>query len=259
MGIVDRFERKLQGAVGDAFARVFRGAVLPQEVEAALKQEASGKIQNLDGGHQLAPNSYVITVNKSDHDRLANDRDLTVRAFARHLEDYIREQGWQTYGDIQVAFEASEILHTGQFRASGKVDPDVVNPDSRSRAAEATFISPSSGSRPTAVPSTTPPPPPGAGAQGIVTLFLEDGSQRAYRLKAGLNVIGRGQDAEFRLPDTGVSRRHLEVHWDGTAALLRDLGSTNGTLVNGHPVHEWQLADGDVIRAGNSEITVQFG
>lgn len=99
-----------------------------------------------------------------------------------------------------------------------------------------------------------------AQAQALaVTLFLEDGSQRAYRLKDGSNVIGRGQEAEFRLPDTGVSRRHVEVFWDGQTAFLRDLGSTNGTLVNGHPVQDWQLADGDVIRAGNSEITVQFG
>ncbi|MCE5287622.1 MAG: FHA domain-containing protein [Nocardiaceae bacterium] len=250
MGIVDRFERKLQGAVGDAFARVFRGAVLPQEVEAALKQEASGNVQTLEGGHKLAPNSYVITVNSSDHERLANDRALTVRAFSRHLEDYIREQGWQTYGDIQVTFEASEVLHTGQFRTSGLVDPDVVNPDARSRA-------------------SAPPPPPSSGARSMpstetsqaaaATLFLEDGSHRAYRLKDGVNVVGRGQDADFRLPDTGVSRRHFEVHWDGSTAVLRDLGSTNGTLVNGHPVREWQLANNDVIRAGNSEIHVQFG
>lgn len=92
MGIVQRFERKLQGAVGDAFARVFGGGVVPQEVEAALQQEASDRIQQLDGGHLLAPNSYVIAINNSDHEELAADRDLTVKAFARHLEDFIRDQ-----------------------------------------------------------------------------------------------------------------------------------------------------------------------
>ncbi|RZK69334.1 MAG: DUF2662 domain-containing protein, partial [Rhodococcus sp. (in: high G+C Gram-positive bacteria)] len=115
MGIVQRFERKLQGAVGDAFARVFGGGVVPQEVEAALQQEASDRIQQLDGGHLLAPNSYVIAINNSDHEELAADRDLTVKAFARHLEDFIRDQGWQTYGPIHVAFEPSPSLHTGQF------------------------------------------------------------------------------------------------------------------------------------------------
>ncbi|MET0315611.1 MAG: DUF3662 domain-containing protein, partial [Rhodococcus fascians] len=75
MGIVQRFERKLQGAVGDVFARVFGGGVVPQEVEAALQQEASDRVRPLDGGHYLAPNSYVITINSSDHEELAADQD----------------------------------------------------------------------------------------------------------------------------------------------------------------------------------------
>ena len=91
-----------------------------------------------------------------------------------------------------------------------------------------------------------------------VTLQLDDGSGRTYQLREGPNVIGRGQDAQFRLPDTGVSRRHLEIRWDGQVALLSDLNSTNGTTVNNAPVQEWQLADGDVIRLGHSEIVVHI-
>ncbi|MBV8294416.1 MAG: FHA domain-containing protein, partial [Mycobacterium sp.] len=91
-----------------------------------------------------------------------------------------------------------------------------------------------------------------------VTLQLDDGSGRTYQLREGPNIIGRGQDAQFRLPDTGVSRRHLEIRWDGHVALLSDLNSTNGTTVNNAPVQEWQLADGDVIRLGHSEIVVHI-
>ena len=94
-------------------------------------------------------------------------------------------------------------------------------------------------------------------AGATVTLQLDDGSGRTYQLREGANVIGRGQDAQFRLPDTGVSRRHLEIRWDGQMALLSDLNSTNGTTVNNAPVREWQLADGDVIRLGHSEIIVR--
>ncbi|MBY0441599.1 MAG: DUF3662 domain-containing protein [Mycobacteriaceae bacterium] len=97
-----------------------------------------------------------------------------------------------------------------------------------------------------------------APAGALVTLQLDDGSGRTYQLRIGSNVIGRGQEAQFRLPDTGVSRRHLEIRWDGQAALLSDLNSTNGTTVNNAPVQEWQLADGDVIRLGHSEIIVRM-
>jgi FhaA, N-terminal domain/FHA domain len=84
------------------------------------------------------------------------------------------------------------------------------------------------------------------------SLQLDDGSNRTYSLKQGGNVVGRGQDADFRLPDTGVSRRHLEITWDGQSATLADLGSTNGTTVNGTPVQTWQL--GDVVRIGHSSL-----
>jgi hypothetical protein len=97
----------------------------------------------------------------------------------------------------------------------------------------------------------------GGAGQHTVTLQLDDGSGRTYQLREGANIIGRGQDAQFRLPDTGVSRRHLEIRWDGQVALLSDLNSTNGTTVNNAPVQEWQLADGDVIRLGHSEIVVR--
>ncbi|WP_132112856.1 FHA domain-containing protein, partial [Actinocrispum wychmicini] len=90
--------------------------------------------------------------------------------------------------------------------------------------------------------------------QLAASLQLDDGSNRTYSLKQGGNVVGRGQDADFRLPDTGVSRRHLEITWDGQSATLADLGSTNGTTVNGTPVQTWQLADGDVIRIGHSSL-----
>jgi hypothetical protein len=95
-------------------------------------------------------------------------------------------------------------------------------------------------------------PEPGRALNAI--LQLDDGSNRSYTLQQGSNVIGRGQDGQFRLPDTGVSRRHLEITWDGQSAMLADLGSTNGTTVNGTPVQTWQLADGDVIRVGHSSL-----
>ena len=397
MKIVQRFERKLQGAVGDAFARVFGGSVVPAEVEAALKAEAFDHIQELEGGHLLAPNSYVITINSSDHEKLAADHDLTVRAFSRHLEDYIREQGWQTFGLVHVQIEASPALHTGQFRASGRVDPDATampstpSPSAQPRSGAGPMTQ-NSGYDPSREPAESNDPhagyaqpgyqngayqqaygdqpyqngydqqhyggqqngydqnraygqqpayhdpnygqqgypqqgyqdpnygqqpyggqayqDPGYGqqaygqqaygqqgyadpgyqdpnygqpgyaqqgygqqpayggydsnypAQGTAysaTLQLDDGSGRTYQLRDGSNVIGRGQEAHFRLPDTGVSRRHFEIRWDGQVAMLFDLGSTNGTTVNSSPVsQEWQLADGDLIRAGHSEILIRI-
>ncbi len=434
MGLVDRFERKLEDSVGNAFARVFGGSIVPQEVEAVLCREAEAGAQGIHGGQILAPNDYVITLSVPDHHKVSADPDITSTTFAKHLEGYIHEQGWQTYGDVVVRFEQSPNLHTGQFRARGAVNPDTTtgepapprdlssnaepgvppmtdNPSYRGQGQgrpedehyeeryprpddqrqhppadqggyppqgephypprggypdqggypDHGYPPPSYGQRPP--PGYGPPPggypdqgyrqpPPGYGpppggqpgydygrpparpdegygpqghpgypdqggygpqggqpygrqeyaqpdygrygeappapgypdqgyadqgygapgygnpgygasqgdypaAGSAITLQLDDGSGRTYQLREGANVIGRGQDAQFRLPDTGVSRQHLEIRWDGQVALLSDLNSTNGTTVNNAPVHEWQLADGDVIRLGHSEIIVR--
>lgn len=105
-----------------------------------------------------------------------------------------------------------------------------------------------------AYPPSAPGGFPAGGRQLTATLQLDDGSNRSYTLQHGSNVVGRGQEGQFRLPDTGVSRKHIEIQWDGQSAMLADLGSTNGTTVNGTPVQTWQLADGDVIRVGHSSL-----
>ncbi|HEY3848676.1 MAG TPA: FhaA domain-containing protein, partial [Acetobacteraceae bacterium] len=132
-GLVQRIERKLEVSVGDAFARVFGGSIIPQELEAMLRREAGEGIRPIAGNHLLAPNEYIITLGMHDYQKVGANPDLTSDAFAKHLARYIGEQGWQTYGDVVVRFEHSSNLHTGQFRTRGAVNPDV---EPRPRAGE---------------------------------------------------------------------------------------------------------------------------
>src|SRR5262249_19006767 len=124
-GLVQRIERKLEASVGDAFARVLGGSIVPQEIEALLRREAEDGVRPLQGNRFLAPNEYIITLGIHDFEKVSGDPDLKSSGFARHLADYIYEQGWQTYGEVVVRLEQSSNLHTGQFRARGAVNPDV--------------------------------------------------------------------------------------------------------------------------------------
>ncbi len=364
MGVVSRFERRLEGMVGDAFARVFGGSVVPQEVAQALQREAEARTRQLAGGRILAPNRYTVTLGAADYDRLTGDEQRVIRLLCDCITEHLAEYGWDTYGDVVVHLERSETLHTGQFRTSSSVDP---NASRYSTAQPRTAGESAMSQQPPQHPEGDqrgqhggydqdqeqdpaygqqggygPGPdysqnydypqnydPGYAGQQGgygydqdqqqysydrgyaqqgggygydqgqggygydrsydqggydqnyaqyggvsggygydqkqgyggqwgtrqlNAVLSLDDGSNRTYQLTLGSNVIGRGQDAQFRLPDTGVSRRHLEITWDGQVAVLADLGSTNGTTVNGSPVQTWQLADGDVVRVGHSPL-----
>lgn len=286
MGIVEKFERTLQGAVGDAFARLFGGKVVAAEVEAQLRKQAEASLKVVNG-HLLVSNSYTITLARSDYASFTEDEALAVKTFSRHLSDHISEQGWETYGPVTITFVERDDLHTGQMRIDGVVDPDAVpfhisaaapapdpeHPEPSSPSApqeknpmQAPAANYPVDSRPASQRSNTgwggPSDAPTQITQGrtslAVTLHLEDGSGRTFRLQRGATLLGRGQDATFRLPDTGVSRQHAEIRFDGREALLTDLGSTNGTTVNSGPIQDWQLADGDVIRVGHSEITVKF-
>ncbi|MFT3797898.1 FhaA domain-containing protein [Microbacterium sp.] len=85
--------------------------------------------------------------------------------------------------------------------------------------------------------------------RGVVDI---DGTRHA--LKKGRTVIGRGSDADITIPDAGTSRRHVEILWDGERALVRDLGSTNGTQLNGTKVAEAALLPDSVITIGRTDI-----
>ncbi|TDD56734.1 FhaA domain-containing protein [Saccharopolyspora elongata] len=387
MGLVQRFERRLEGIVGNGFARVFGGKVVPQEVAQALQREAELQVRELAGGRLLACNHYVVQLSPSDHDRLTGDEARVTDLLADCVQEHLTEQGWDTYGDVVVSLERSETLHTGQFRISSTVDPDVTRRPAQPRTAGDRPMSQPPGHYPQGDPynqqgqygydqgygqgqdpnygygQQQPQQPgydqgygqqpqpgydqggygqqpqqgydqgygqPGGYDQGYgqqpqgydqgygqqpqqgydqgygqpgfdqgygqqpggaypqsggfpdqggygqqpggafpqsggfaaggprgqmtATLHLDDGSNRSYTLQHGSNIIGRGQEGQFRLPDTGVSRKHIEITWDGQSAMLADLGSTNGTTVNGTPVQTWQLADGDVIRVGHSSL-----
>jgi hypothetical protein len=70
-------------------------------------------------------------------------------------------------------------------------------------------------------------------------------------------VLGRGREADFRIDDSNVSRKHAALYWNEGRLMLDDLGSTNGTLVNGYPVTSTVLRPRDVIAIGESRITVE--
>ncbi|WP_018333444.1 DUF3662 domain-containing protein, partial [Actinomycetospora chiangmaiensis] len=124
MGRAQRFERKLEGIVGDTFARVFGGKVVPQEIAQALRREAEDNVRVLAGGRQLAPNHYTVVLSPADHDRLAGDEETITHSLIDCVEEHLTEGGWETYGEVVVSLERSDALHTGQFRTKSSVDPD---------------------------------------------------------------------------------------------------------------------------------------
>ena len=77
---------------------------------------------------------------------------------------------------------------------------------------------------------------------------------KRHPLTKGRTVIGRGSDADITIADPGTSRKHVEILWDGERAMVRDLGSTNGSFLDGRKVGEAPLTPDSTVRIGRTEI-----
>ena len=224
--MLQRFERRLEDLVQGAFARTFGGWVEPVEVAAALTREAEDKKAIVAAGRVLVPNSYTVELARADSDRL-KEYDAPLR---KELGDMVaeaaQEQGWSFVGPVEVLFEEVAGLSTGAFRVRSAVVAGVPAP-------------------PPVEPSTGP--------------YLLDGTRR-IPLDRDV-VLGRGAEADIQLPDTGISRLHARLVMGpvGMPVELSDLGSTNGTRLNGGRVSKSELHDGDRIGLGSTELIFRSG
>lgn len=228
MGGLQRFEHRLEEFVSGAFARAFRSAVQPVEISAALQRECDNNAQILSRERRMVPNSFHVELSSTDLDRLAPYDSTLQTELTGQLEEYAAKNSYVFSGPVSIAFEAAEDLTTGRFRIRSQAQAGVVS-------------------------NATPTQLTRAKAYLMV-----NGTRQP--LQAPGLVVGRGTEADLRINDPGVSRRHIEfvVGGQGTDLDLsvRDLGSTNGMLVDGHRITNASLRDGSTVRIGNTTMTV---
>ncbi|WAC67033.1 DUF3662 and FHA domain-containing protein [Agrococcus sp. SL85] len=88
----------------------------------------------------------------------------------------------------------------------------------------------------------------------VVWTAVVDIKGKRHTLRKGRTVIGRGSDADITVDDAGASRKHAEIIWDGTRAQVSDLGSTNGTTLNGRALKTALLEPDSIIDIGATRI-----
>jgi hypothetical protein len=247
VSVLQRFEKRLEGLVEGAFAKVFKGVVHPVEILNAMQREAEAHKAILAGGRTLVPNRYVIDLSPYDHSRLAPYAAALAQELAQSQAEFIGEQAWTVYGDVIVEIERGDGLDTGMFRVTAEVytGGDVAPVQQQPYEAPPQYPAYDQGGG-----YGAPPGPPGGRNVRLVS-----GDGRTYPLQMGSTVIGRGDQATLRLPDVGISRRHARLDFDGAQVVLTDLGSTNGTMVNGQRVSAVALNPGDMIQLGTTTLT----
>lgn len=230
MGGLQRLEQRLEQVISGAFAKAFRSAVQPVEISAALQRECDNNAQILSRDRRLVPNDFHVELSHTDLDRLSPYDSALGEEMRTQLGSYADQQGYTFPGPVTIAFEAAEDLTTGRFRIRSRAQAKVTSHATHTQVGRARAVLEVNGTR-------HPLQPPGL-------------------------VVGRGTEADVRINDPGVSRRHAEfaVSGSGGGALaisVTDLGSTNGLQVDGHRITSTQLHDGSQVRIGNTTMTVR--
>jgi Protein of unknown function (DUF3662)/FHA domain len=243
VGVLQRFENRLEGMVEGAFARAFKSELQPVEVASAVQREMDDRAAIVAQGRTLVPNDFVVELAETDHERLAVYADSLGIELATLAREYASEQGYSFVGPVRMRFEGVPDLTTGTFRIRSGVIRGTTVEDGEIRQ-----------------PASDLPQHRGSlvGAPRLLVSGPDGGpdgkSQRTFELTAPLTILGRGTDCDLRLVDPGVSRHHAELRIEDGQVVLVDLGSTNGTFVNGQPVRRVVLTDGTRVTLGRTTL-----
>lgn len=223
MGLVDRFEKAVSQGVNAPFSKFFSGAIKLVDVLDAIRGHIEENKAELSDGRAISPNEFTAILNPEEMQYLINSNS------SRYLQDmcdeitsYAEEQEYTLIGPVIIHTQVSTKIKKGSLQITGEIK--------RGAAAPANNVKP------------TPENP------------ILDIEGQQWILTEPVTVIGRGSEADIVVTDSGVSRRHLEIRITPHGVIANDLGSTNGTFIEGHRVKAATLLDGNEITIGRTHI-----
>jgi hypothetical protein len=269
--------RKVESRIERGFSRVFSRSPKMglQAGELALKmmREMDGRTRTVHG-RVYVPNFFAVYLCSADRSRFRPTEQALTRQLEGQLTEHARSSGYNLMSAPEVGLFTDADLRLGQFGLRAEVrDPvsgrvldssvPVRVPDTASAPVSSRDESPSVRSEPESppvparlalVPAIREDAPAEVTAPPCVVL-RQNGRAKEFRKERV--VLGRARDADFRVNDPNVSRRHAMLFWQSGRIFVRDLGSTNGTLVNGRPASSVPLDSGDVITLGGAHVLVE--
>lgn len=235
MGVLREFEKRLEGIVEGFFARALPGGgVQPVELGKRMVRSMDEQRTVAASGAVFVPNGFVFRLPSKDHERLTQIKGVLRKELSAVARRAAASEHWQMVGPPEIAIVEDAALRKGSF------------------VVEAEFVE-----------AEKPEPEAGPQTQLIqmslsadAELVLVGRSSRAWPLSKEALSLGRMDDCDVIVPDPGVSRRHAEIRREGDEWVIVDLGSTNGTEINGRRVNRHRLSHGDRILLG--ETTLEF-
>lgn len=228
MGVLDRFEKGVERVVSGAFAKAFRSEVKPVEIASAVKRQMDDRAAAVTRDRTVVPNQFVVELSEEDLEQVRTwGEDALSDEIVTTATEHATRQHYTFVGPVTVTFAHDESLEKGRFV--------VRSATVRGAAAPATVSAPSH-------------------KHPIVDI---DGQR--YLLTGPVTIVGRGAEADIVVDDPGVSRQHLEIRVTPDGVIATDLGSTNGTYVEGNSITAATLVDGNSLTIGRTRIMFWTG
>lgn len=256
MGMARSIEQRLEGLVEGFFTKLFRSGLQPVEVgRRILREMAEGKTVSVN--RIYAPNEFQVSMGPEDHDRFAGMEAQLLREFGDLVIEAAKTNRWNLMGAPRISFVPVETMGRGEFKveASLAADPDGGAP----RAATHEPIAGAARSDTRAVSLDSAKAMGFSGGSAILEVLGDSGEVRErISLTSSPVTVGRLSNNDIVLSDANVSRRHAEFRSDGDKWVLTDLGSTNGSLINGRPASQHQLKDADRLTFGSTDLVFRI-
>jgi Protein of unknown function (DUF3662)/FHA domain len=276
-------ERRIGGLVEGLFGRTFRSSVQPVELARKLAKEMDDH-RTISIHRVYVPNSYTVYLNPTDREQFAAYETQMCNELAEYLVEHARREGYSTATRPVVTLESEPDLTVGMFGIAVGADDGAHEPPAAAATVSAEAAAATAAPSPPAPPAPAaplgPPLPDAPFVTGATMVYASDPEpepepepeeparkprERAVllwddhelALDQGVVVLGRSSGSDVVVDDPNVSRRHAEIRRVGEGYSLVDLGSTNGTEVNGQRVGETSLMNGDVIGVGTTRLTFE--
>jgi hypothetical protein len=276
MSVLRAIESKIEGLFEGIFGRAFRTHVQPVELARKLAKEMD-EHRSVSVSRVYVPNEYTLYLSPDDRTQFAAYEGSLVGELQEYLGEHARREGYALLTAPRVLLQTDADLAMGEFGIATRVVQREEPAPAAAPGAPAPLPTPALAAEPAEPPVQAAPPVPAAPAATMiyrpetpleeleedaapppvqretVTLTVDG---RVVPITSSRVVVGRSRECDVRVDDGNVSRRHCEVAQESpTAWVVADLGSTNGTEVNGRKVsRRTRLDDGDRITVGGTEL-----
>ena len=250
MALLRSIESKIEGLFEGVFGRAFRTHVQPIELARKLVKEMDDH-RTVSVSRVYVPNEYTIYLSSQDRRQFTGYEGSLVGELQDYLAEHARRERYALLTPPRVLVTTDDDLTVGEFGIATRLVPDEASsertpPELPLEQPARTMVY-----RAPAKPIDEMPQPEPEPMRELATLTV---AGRTHAIATPRAVLGRSRECELRLGDVNVSRRHAEVRHEGEAYWIVDLGSVNGTLVNGKRAARERLRDGDRITLGSTEI-----